>query len=244
MDLLVGIVGSLTGAVLILLANWAWNRARTELRTRRGQHFWKPFLAGDLKLVVGGFSEFTGFEQSGLLGVGDAMAMAELRAHFKGIGLPDVAVTNADLLGGDSLKSNLILLGGPDANKITKDAVVAIDSTFQFGDPSEHVISFYDSETGKTYAPSKRVDSQDIERDYGVIIKTDNPFAKDKKILIIAGSFGYGTWAGARFTMGEKFLSNPSVKAGHSVEALIKTDVSFGAPQEIELVAIRELKGQ
>ncbi len=41
-----------------------------------------------------------------------------------------------------------------------------------------------------------------------------NPFSSKKRAVYIAGSFGYGTWAGARYVMSEEFLAHEIVASG------------------------------
>ena len=220
----------------------AWYEFQRAIRLRRAKRFWKVFVSGELQVVVGRFLEFASFEQSGFLGVGDAMALAELRMHFESLGLRDFSVSYADRLDGDSLKTNLILIGGPDVNTITKEAVVRIQSTLRFGNPEHHEIAIYDSVTDRIYAPLVRTDSNEIIKDYGVVLKTTNPFAPNKQVLIVAGSFGYGTWAGIRFITSRQFIENPMVLEGMPIECLIETDIVRGTPQDIRLIVLRALK--
>lgn len=69
------------------------------------------------------------------------MALAELRTFFGVMGLSDFEVSYADRLDGDALRTNLILLGGPDFNIITGEAASRIKSTLRFGNPAINEIS-------------------------------------------------------------------------------------------------------
>ena len=115
-------------------AGWLLKTASDRWRTRRARSFWRPFLSDDLRLVIGRFGEFNDFEKSGLFGVGDAIALAELQRYLGQLGAkPQVAY--ADQLKGDDIKHTLILLGGPDANSMTDRAVQRIDSKSDLGTP-------------------------------------------------------------------------------------------------------------
>src|SRR5438105_3562413 len=135
---------NLLAALIGFCIGWLWKWFRLRIRFRRARAFWKPFVKGGLQIVLGRFSEFSSFEQSGLIGVGDASALMELLTFFDALGLRGVRVTYADRLDGDDLKTNLVLLGGPDANLITNEAVKRIPTTLQFGDPSINQISIHD----------------------------------------------------------------------------------------------------
>ena len=224
-------------------AGWALKTGRDRWRTRKARTFWRPFLTNDLRLVIGRFLEFEGFERSGLLGVGDAMALAELQNYLGLIGVSKSQVVYADRLDGDALKHTLISLGGPDANAVTRDAVKSIDSKLRFGDPSINEIAIRDSGASppKLYVPSAP-DRDGAATDYGLILRARNPFDTTKEMMIIAGAFGHGTLAGTRYVTSQEFLALPAVGARSAFECLVETDVVRDAPQAIRLVVARSLK--
>ncbi len=168
------------------------------------------------------------------------MALSELNAYLESFGLRNTPVLYADRIDGDLLKTNLILLGGPDANLISKEAVARIKSTIRSGDPNLYEISIYDSIADISCSPSYN-SSGEIITDCGLIIKTSNPFALNKQILLLYGSFGYGTLAAVRFTQSDQFLREENVATGKSIECLIETDIVRGTPQEIRVRALRRL---
>jgi hypothetical protein len=68
-------------------------------------------------------------------------------------------------------------------------------------------------------APDKGCDDGDLEGmppirrfktskqiDYGIIIRTFNPFNPDRVVIIIAGAYGYGTWGGIDLIRQDPFL--------------------------------------
>jgi DNA-binding transcriptional ArsR family regulator len=81
----------------------------------------------------------------------------------------------------EDLKNNLILIGGPKANiwieKINKKLPVYFDMVHEF-----NIVSTI---TKNTYT----------DDEIGVVIKMDNPFAKNKKVLILSGRRFKGTRA-------------------------------------------------
>lgn len=243
MSILLDIGVNLIAAFIGFIIGWVWQWGGKEIKLRRVRRFWKPFTKGTIRAVVGRFSEFESFEQSGFLGIGDAIGLAELRTYFDKLGLENFDVAYADRTSGDLLNANLILLGGPDANSVTRDAVSKIKSTIQFGNPEKYEIAFYDTITNRVYAPAlQNINSKKIINDYGIIFKTANPFAPDKQIIVVAGSFGYGTWAGVRYILSKAFIENPLVNKNGQIECLITTDIVRETPQNIQMIALRELK--
>ena len=239
-DLLKDAVKFLVGAA----AGWALKVGRDRWRSRRARAFWRPFLTDDLCIVVGRFQkEFKDFERSGFLGAGDAVALAELQHYLAKIGAPEPQLFYADQLQGDSLKHTMISLGGPDANAVTREAAKLIGSTLRFGDPSGHEISILDTAAN----PPRHFSPQPLDRDgsgtdYGVILRAPSPFAPGKQIMIVAGSFGHGTWAGTRFVTSPAFLALPQSRAQHALECLVKTDVVGDTPQRIQLEVVRSIE--
>lgn len=104
----------------------------------------------------------------------------------------DPTVAYADLLSGDALATNLIVLGGPDSNSLTREMLRRAPTTMVFGEPNHHVISFRSHTTGRSYNPSHTAFGQ-VETDYGVIIRFHNPFAPRYCVLLIFGCYGFGT---------------------------------------------------
>jgi hypothetical protein len=99
----------------------------------------------------------------------------------------------------------------------------------------------YDSLTDKRYAPRIELESNKVAIDYGIVLADRNPFSQDKRALVVAGSFGYGTWGGIRLVTSKQFLGHPTVKKGKSVECLFEVDVTLETPQDTRLVVLREL---
>ena len=79
------------------------------------------------------------------------------------------------------MKNNLIVIGGPTGNTVTQEL-------------NEYLPIYFDEKVGWSLfskASGKRY-QDDLA---GVIIKMDNPFDKEKKILLLAGSRTRGTMA-------------------------------------------------
>ncbi len=207
------------------------------------QRFWRPIIDDGLQIVLGRFTEFSQFEQSGFLGVGDAVAMTEIQSCLGTLGISGVPISYADRLDGDALKTNLILLGGPDANVLARETVSRLITTLKFGDPDRHVIALFDSQGDKYFVP-RRGASDKIENDFGIIFWCQNPFEPRKRVLLGAGSFGYGTWACVRHVLSSEFLTNSLVARGANLECLIEADILWETPQRIRAHIVRELPSQ
>lgn len=205
------------------------------------QRFWRPLVDDGLQIVLGRFTQFSRFEQSGFIGVGDAVAMTEIQSCLATLGISGAPISYADRLDGNALRTNLILLGGPDANILTREAISRLTTTLEFGDPDRHEIGLFDSKENRYFAPRKGIDINKKENDFGVIFWCQNPFEPRKRIILCAGSFGYGTWACVRHILSLDFLTNKAVAMGANLELLIETDILWDAPQRIKTHIVREL---
>lgn len=204
------------------------------------QRFWKPLADEGLQIVLGRFTQFKQFEQSGLLGFGDAIAMTEIQSCLGSLGITDVPISYADRLSGDALKTNLILLGGPDPNRVTHATASRITTTLKFGNLERREIALFDSQESVSFIP-QRDTSGKVKNDFGIVYWCQNPFAPRKRVLIGAGSFGYGTWACVRYILSADFLTNSLVQTGEDLECLIEADILWETPQHIKEHIVRKL---
>lgn len=224
-------------------AGWTLKVARDRLRTRKARAFWRPFLSKDLRIVVGRFREFKDFERSGFIGVGDTLALAELQRYLTRIGLREPQVVYADQIEGDDLKHPIISLGGPDNNAVTREVAKQIKSTLRFGNPEINEIAFRDTgvHPPQLYVPSA-FDHDGSGTDYGLILRAHNPFAPANEVMVIAGSFGHGTWAGTRYVTSAEFLKLKELKKRVPIECFVETDVVRDTPQGIRMLIVRTIQ--
>lgn len=221
------LIGGVASAVAII--------GRRRWRTRRALAFWRPFIKSNTAIVIGTFPGGRDFDRAGLMGFGDAAALGELERSLALLGLHSPEILYASQVHGDDLNRPLITLGGPDANQVTRMAVERMVTRLRFGDPDLNEITITDTVNGHSYSPGG-------SDDYGAIIRARNPFAPKFEMIIIAGSFGHGTWAGARFATSPEFLTNSAVKKFKSTtpaetfECLVMTDVVCDTPQNIHPV--------
>jgi len=236
-DYVINLAAGLTGFVVAL----AWDHIRKWRRLRSVRQFWRPFIGGSPMVVIGRFKEFSKFEASGLVGIGDAAALTELLGHLRSLGIDSPRWDFADRLHGDALRSDLILLGGPDANTITRECVSRFPTSIRFGNPDRYQISIQDTVSRRSYSPQYDERTGEVSLDYGLMFSSPNPFDASKRLLIIAGSFGYGTWAGCRLAIKPEKLGDQSETLGADFECLFQTDIVYSTPQDIKLVTYRSL---
>jgi hypothetical protein len=73
-----------------------------------------------------------------------------------------------------------------------------------------------------------------LVRDYGVIVRARNPFlspgAKDKRIVIIYGCYGFGTLAAVLYSLERDFLGQVQ-DTKEDIECIVTCDVVMDTPQ-------------
>jgi hypothetical protein len=92
-------------------------------------------------------------------------------------------------------------------------------------------------EREKVYQPSK--DGDNILTDCGVIIRAPNPFEPTKQVILLCGSYGYGTWAAVQLAQDKEFLRQVPKRAG-PLECIFQVDVVRDTPQRPRLYFVRE----
>jgi len=228
-EILIGLIVALVS----FASGYAWQGFRKLRTLRAALHFWKPILKEKIVVVVGRHNEFVEFEQSGFIGTGDARALADLEKWFRNIGFDNYVVMYSEEVGDSELEENIISLGGPDANSISYALYSRFENTdVKFGDKDKYEISIH----GKCGTYSPRVSGGEGV-DFGAIFLRRNPFKSSRWCLLIAGSYGYGTWAGVRFLTSSDM---PMLRHVTSVpvELIITADVIRGYPKKIETVEV------
>ena len=289
MEPLIDLAEGIAATLLAFLLGLTWRRIVAAVH-RRARRFWRPVMSEDLQLVVGRFRGLKGFEASGVIGAGDSLAMHRLGKYFDKIGFHSFEISFNDQLGygdpsGKSLRTNLILLGGPDSNTLTNDVLRHVKVGIEFKEtddarpdelldprifdsgavnvantaPRPGISSivrrlkgteasssshkwrtpvFVDTLIRNTiYRPTKLDD--DIVSDCGAVLRVPNPFAPSKNVIIVCGSYGYGTWAAIDLVQSKAFLRNVA-RSAKAIECIFRVDVVRDTPQRPEICLFRE----
>jgi hypothetical protein len=243
MKALVDVGINLVAAFCGIIIGRMWGYGKRAMQYRKARRFWRPFINRKFNVIMGVQKAFYSWEPSGFVGIGDALALKELQSYFDSAGLGEVRVLYDRQVQGDSLRSDLVSIGGPDANEITRRILDRTPATLRCGNPDMHEVAIHDLREHRVYAPRQisRDGEPKILSDYAFILKTRNPFNPDREVLVVAGSFGYGSWAGIRLLIDPLFLKLPLVSSGRSFECLVETDVELDTPQNTRAIILREI---
>jgi hypothetical protein len=237
-DLLVNIAASIA---LIIAGYLLRSGIRVFMRLRISRS-WSFSFRSDPLICIGIRSSVQ--EPSGEMGAGDALALQELSSYLSRAGVPfDVAYVSrfreADLA------RDLILIGGPDVNVVTKNALARInggfESKYEPEKPRKFTISIYDRVEDISYLPDTipgkepfgpgwvGISPMQASSDYGIFINCPSPFDKSKRAIFIYGAFGYGTLGALRWINGNS-IPREIRSSVTGYECLIPVDVIAGRP--------------
>jgi len=253
-------------AGIAFLAGFFVQRIRTTLAYFRTRRFWRPPLRRDLALILGdGFLDLKSFEASNVVGRGDLVASYELTTYFSKMGFRRLQPIFADRtvgadLTGRPLRRNLIVLGGPDANRISLHCLYDMQLSYilewqEIGSQGNESIPRIpqnlprlafrgsDSEEHATFEAVSK--NGEVARDYGVIIRTHNPFMprneeapsprRGERVVVIYGCYGYGTLAAVLYSQSPQFLEMVGSE-GDDIECIVTCRVVEGTPQSPDCV--------
>lgn len=237
-DLILNLVAAGIGFLIATVRRWT----SQALRLRRARRFWRPFVDGDLHLVLAVFddSQHIEWERSGLAGVGDVMALTELQRYLEEFRIDDHGLEYGHTISGQRLGDNLVLIGGADSNRVTRQVMNRLPLTIVYNDPDANDVAFLDRTDGSVMRPATDERGK-ILTDQGVVIRAKNPFNRDNNVLIVAGSYGFGSVAAVRLTASRRFLTESIVRSGDDFEAFFTTDIVESSPQEPSLRILRLL---
>ena len=194
---------------------------------------WHTFVGNPVRLVLGRFSQFNDYEKTGLLGAGDAAALAEVSSFLRSRGAGDIETRFADQ--DSDLASNMLILGGPDANPLTKEVLGHTGATIGVDG-----ITIVDRQTARRY-DAISLDNTNIATDRGAILSAPNPFSTRHRVIALFGCFGFGTWAAARFVTRPELWPDNLAADADDFEAIISAPVVNGGPQQARIEMFRPL---
>lgn len=189
--------------------------------------FWEPMVARGLTVVIGtqslGYAEE--WEPSGLVGLGDVKALLEIHRQLLSVGF-EGEIIDAEDLPRSRLGSDLVVIGGPDANKITAMLMDLLDPSLSFVFPGsqQHVVNLYDKVAEDIVGPEIGHDGE-LLHDFGLVVRAPNPLANGAtEVVVVAGCWGHGTAAAAAVLGTADFRENDICRQG-PFEAVVKTRV-------------------
>ncbi|WP_157974914.1 hypothetical protein [Glycomyces dulcitolivorans] len=224
----IDLIINLIAAAIAFSVGFSVRRLRFRFDTRDRRKFWIALGAVELHIIVGH---------------GDLEAFAQLRNHLHQIDIRDFGLSASDRATAETLKKNLILIGGPESNIVSARVLEKISSTFRFGSAQGSTrmeAAIQDSQLDTTTACRTNL-SGNVTKDHGIFIRCTNPFEQQRKVVFMAGCLGYATIGAIRLIETADFIDHPVIASGQDFEAMYSCDVSDGVVTGVQLGIVRRL---
>lgn len=131
-------------------------------------------------------------------GLGQVKALAlvsnSLNVAYKNFEINNIQLS--EMTNGEMLKGNVISLGGPNTNKITKILLKKINERIEI---VNQVGNDFQWCHGEKLLFSPYVQDKKVLVDYGLIVATSNPLESNNRVFIFSGGHTYGTAAAAQY---------------------------------------------
>ena len=167
-------------------------------------------------------------------GIGQVRALAfvitSLNKAYKKVNFKRILLSDEEIK--HHIEDDLLLLGGPKNNQITK----------LFFEKFDFYNLLNQAEDGSIYWQKKNIvykgetRNGKVTKDYGLVIKMKNPFAStaNTKLILFSGCHTYGTIAAAKYFC-ESVQKQIHLKKDENVAVLVSCDVVDGYPVSIKL---------
>lgn len=235
----IGLVCLIIGGIgaRALQALQAWNQ------NRHIDRFWRNVLDESTTIIYGDFKKtlLGMWDPAGLMGIGDSLALAEVLRRLRRKSSVLLKVYPCSRTTPQLYKNNLILIGGPSGNSVTASIFKKINAPLIFPGAEENIVLIKDRISDHEFVPNLHRTGKE-GHDFGLITCCINPFYQSKSIVILAGSFGFGTWAAAMWACNPESWRavDSKIKGLKEFQILIRTDVVDGFPASNDLVLIQE----
>ena len=212
-----------------------------QIKYKRENWIIKDFFKKDIRIVVAQHDDFCDYESSGLIGVGCFNALLELQKKaYKQKEIQDNILFFNDLDKDKDIKSNLIIIGGPDVNPLTLNFLKTVNSNIIYRDNNEHIISCFDKLDNRFLYPNMD-NVKGCGSDYGIVIKAKNPINNNSNILIIFGGYGYGTWGAMRYALSKEIKKEIKKIESNSFECVLRIDVMYKKIQTVKIERLTKI---
>ena len=210
-------------------AVWAVSGFYTRLSARRR---WRLRTPSEVRICLSASPPVnTGAYLRPATGIGQAKALAiiapSLVKAWRSIDIENIFFS--DDLPGHDYEADLILIGGPKTNVVTARVLEEIGMSLGVTQKDSQIIAGEQVFEGSA---SPNADQNTVQIDYGLIVRTQNPFRTGRRLIIISGSHTYGTVGAARFIVEDKSM----MRSTDDIAIVVKTRVERGHALSPQLV--------
>jgi hypothetical protein len=207
-DVVASVVLNVIGGLAIIPLTLAGSRLLHWMRsTRPGRSLWCLNERLQTTIVITSGPVADPLELTDIVYPAEARAAAEIEFYLHQIyGDAVIRMSTSSTVSGDQLRANLILIGGPMHNEVTRRALERLRLPLRF--------EGYDLVSGEERWQARISASNKIETDLGLVVLASNPFYPRGRLVFIAGCRTFGCLAGARALLGEEVVQTLRATGG------------------------------
>lgn len=166
------------------------------------------------------------------------LIITSLRKAYKNFQLIKILFSEEEI--DEKIESNLILLGGPEHNRVSRDFLDDIGEHF-IVDQKDNTIHFWLDKSTKVEFKSETDENQKIKYDYGLIVRITIPNSNPKrKKFLFSGTHTFGTIGATRYFV--ENLNKDKISSQKNIVAIIRCKVFNHRAIELKLIHLREFE--
>lgn len=232
-ELKIELIAELIAFILGIAVAWGYSRVAKMLPAKMLWRLYDPKRA--VICVATSARIHTGKYLRPSTGIGQVRALAiiasSLDAAYKKVNTKNIILSDEPLR--TKLENDLILLGGPKNNAVTKDFLERFKKNCEISQ-DETGICLKLERTPLNYIPVSVSDQ--IVRDYGLIVRTRNIFSNGKTVCLFSGGHTYGVVAAAiHFTQNYRGFFKLYKIIKPTLVAIVSCEVKDDCPVNIRL---------
>ncbi len=237
MDIWTPVVSYIIGLLTLATPYGVSKFIRWKNTTRPFGRFWSPMVAGGLSIITAAEEREPEIKSQ----VFDFLAVNDAITKFKTFLGQEFVPFTCDATSTECLSRNLLLVGGPIPNDVSKELMKSpsVRYVFRVNDSPESLgkLEGNDIVDRKDTGFVRRPEFEDsvVKQDCGIITKCANPFHSGRQAVIVAGCYGWGTWAALESLLNPKNLAFLLGKRARYFQVLVSVSVFRRLPQEPRL---------
>jgi hypothetical protein len=220
--MVVEIIVNLIASVTLLFLGYSFERIKIYFKTRSIRHIWKPFLnSKDVSLILS--TRAGPYERSiPRISLLEMQGYVNISKRLSSVGI-EVVLKDSQVRIKDIRDKDLIVLGGPVANDVSKEIWELISPKIPFSLEIENQVL---QMTDKKYEPVIG-NREKFIKDYGIIIRQPQPFNPERTLLFCMGCHGFATYGATLYTTEFNYVEKLADAVGkkNNFVALLEFDI-------------------
>lgn len=232
------VINIIAGIALLALGFLSRN-ALSQFRTRTTRRLWRGSVENGLTIALS--TRKGPLSRSGTrAGFSEVRALLALIPILSQIRVPYTVTESLISTASQVTNKHILLIGGPNSNELSKAALSLIAVRYEIGvDPEARSFTVFDRCYESKYSPDKSI----VEEDYGVVVRTVNPFSSDSRLTatLVMGSHGLGTAGAAQLLVDEHLIRHVAAQVTLGEFLVVVRVRSVGDEYVVKLEAVHSL---